>query len=116
MLIFPLKKQCFEKIKSGEKTIEYREVKPYWTKRLSSQFITPVMEKLLNNEVPYITFDFLLPCKLRMGYTNKYLYACISKIEIVNGKNTDLNVDTPVYAIHLHHVAETYVGMIIKKD
>ena len=36
-----------EKIKCGEKTIEYREVKPYWTKRLSSQFTTPVMEKLL---------------------------------------------------------------------
>lgn len=62
------------------------------------------------------SYDFLLPCKLRNGYTNKYLYACISKIEIVNGKNTDLNVDTPVYAIHLHHVAETYVGMLRKAD
>ena len=34
MLVFTLKKQWFEKIKSGEKTIEYREVKPYWTHRL----------------------------------------------------------------------------------
>ncbi len=34
MLIFPLKKEWYEKIKSGEKTIEYREVKPYWEKRL----------------------------------------------------------------------------------
>jgi len=34
MLIFPLKKQWYEKIKSGEKTIEYREVKPYWSKRI----------------------------------------------------------------------------------
>ena len=33
MLIFPLKKEWYEKIKSGEKTIEYREVKPYWSKR-----------------------------------------------------------------------------------
>ena len=31
MLIFPLKKEWYEKIKSGEKTIEYREVKPYWS-------------------------------------------------------------------------------------
>jgi len=28
MLIFPLKKQWYDKIKSGEKRIEYREVKP----------------------------------------------------------------------------------------
>ena len=35
MLIFPLKKQWYEKIKSGEKTIEYREVKLYWIKRIN---------------------------------------------------------------------------------
>ena len=35
MLIFPLKKQWYEKIKSGEKTVEYREVKLYWTKRIN---------------------------------------------------------------------------------
>ena len=33
MLIFPLKKQWYDKIKSGEKKIEYREVKPYWSGR-----------------------------------------------------------------------------------
>lgn len=38
MLIFPLKKQWYEKIKSGEKTIEYREAKPYWKQRLSNTF------------------------------------------------------------------------------
>lgn len=36
MLIFPLKKEWYEKIKRGEKTIEYREVKDYWTIRLCS--------------------------------------------------------------------------------
>ena len=36
MLIFPLKKEWYEKIKSGEKTVEYREVKDYWTTRLYS--------------------------------------------------------------------------------
>lgn len=34
MLTFNLKKEWFKKIKSGEKTHEYREVKPYWDKRL----------------------------------------------------------------------------------
>ena len=33
MLTFNLKKQWFNKIKSGEKTHEYREVKPCWTGR-----------------------------------------------------------------------------------
>lgn len=37
MLIFPLKKEWYEKIRSGEKTIEYREVKPYWTKRIAAE-------------------------------------------------------------------------------
>ena len=34
MLIFPLKKEWYEKIKSGEKTVEYREQKAYWSQRL----------------------------------------------------------------------------------
>lgn len=36
MLTFNLKKEWFEKIKSGEKTHEYREVKPYWVNRLAN--------------------------------------------------------------------------------
>jgi hypothetical protein len=34
------------------------------------------------------------------------LKACISKVEVVNGKNTDLKIDKPVYAIHLIDVKE----------
>lgn len=34
ILYLTLKKEPFEQIKSGKKIIEYREVKPYWTKRL----------------------------------------------------------------------------------
>lgn len=33
MLIFPLKKEWYEKIKSGEKTIEYRESRTFYIKR-----------------------------------------------------------------------------------
>lgn len=29
-----LKSEWFDKIKSGEKTVEYREIKPYWQKRI----------------------------------------------------------------------------------
>lgn len=37
MLTFPLKRQWYDKIKSGEKTIEYREVKPYWASRFAKE-------------------------------------------------------------------------------
>lgn len=89
MLIFPLKKEWYEKICSGEKTIEYREVKPYWEKRI----------------LPFL-FQEKPCCKLRLGYTNKYMTACIAKIEMVDGKDTDLHIDKPVYAIHLTDIRE----------
>lgn len=104
MLIFPLKKEWYEKIKSGEKTIEYREVKPYWTKRLNAKnglnetFLS--LLKLSGGEICN------LACKLRLGYTNKYLFARITEIEIVDGKDTDLHIDKPVYAIHLSNIRE----------
>ena len=128
MLIFPLKKEWYEKIKSGEKTIEYREAKPYWTKRLYSetkkQFYAEYGEKGLIAIPQYRTFVKMLEeekclfgdgtepkpiswtCKLTLGYTGKYMLAVITKIELVNGKDTDLAIDTPVYAIHLSDVRE----------
>lgn len=39
MLTLPIKKEWFDKIKSGEKTTEYREAKPYWHKRFENVFI-----------------------------------------------------------------------------
>ena len=36
MLTLPIKKKWFDMIKTGEKKEEYREIKPYWTKRLSN--------------------------------------------------------------------------------
>lgn len=135
MLNFILKKNWYEKIKSGEKTIEYREVKPYWT----SRFITFYKENTLQDDdfhryivdwekryyrpgdgymTPAELFvDFLESkirkikfvnafCKLKLGYTDTYMTARITEIEIVNGKDTDLAIDKPVYAIHLTDVKE----------
>lgn len=115
MLIFPLKKEWYEKIKSGEKTIEYREVKSYWSKRIYSE-LSKAFERRFNREFcSYEEFTFpvvkceedaKLKCKLRLGYTDKYLTADIMKIEIVDGNNTDLAIDKPVYAIHLADIKE----------
>lgn len=107
MLIFPLKKEWYERIKSGEKTIEYREVKPYWTKRLNKPFGD--LFKYNGTRIPSYTVEFdrfLFPCLLRLGYTKKYMTANIVKIQIVDGKDTDLHIDKLVYAIHLTEVKE----------
>lgn len=43
---------------------------------------------------------------LQLGYTKNRLEAWITRIEVVDGKNTDLAIDKPVYAIHLADVKE----------
>lgn len=47
VLHLPLKKGWYEMIESGVKTEEYREIKPYWAKRLLKDF--PVMWRLMFN-------------------------------------------------------------------
>ena len=102
-MIFPLKKEWYEKIKSVEKTIEYREVKDYWNKRFRNEVCLLDNQELEENRVYYIPQVF---CRLRLGYTNRYMTAKITKIEIVDRKDTDLHIDKPVYAIHLADVKE----------
>ena len=46
------------------------------------------------------------PVKFRQKYTKNYIKALVNKIEIVDGKNTDLHIDEPVYAIYLNAVKE----------
>ena len=117
MLTFPLKKQWYEKIRSGEKTIEYREVKPYWTNRIMNykyyweQFIRPKDRGKWFRNFPTEFYNYMYPnmkaeCILRFGNTHRYMLANISKIEVVDGKDTDLHIDKPVYAIHLADVRE----------
>lgn len=111
MLIFPLKKEWYEKIKSGEKTIEYREAKPYWTYRIGNELkrqaaFAEDMELFYafsrGHRIDIVNID----CVLRLGYTKKYMTATIDTIELINGKDTDLHIDKPVYAIHLTDVRE----------
>ena len=92
MLTFNLKKEWFEKIKSGEKTHEYRIANDYWIKRLSA-FDTKVHFKVIENKI-------CLAC----GYPpkddeSKRLYAKVLSISSKDGLNTDLKVNNPVYDI-----------------
>lgn len=98
MLVFNLKREWYEKIKSGEKTIEYREVKPYWTKRMQKNLLKYCLPTKVG-ESKYLFGNY--PCILRLGYTKKYMTANICKIKIMNGLDTDLKIDKKVYAIYL---------------
>ena len=109
MLTFNLKKQWFDKIKSGEKRHEYREVKPYWTKRLSkhADFLAnnKTAQKIINNKLA------ILPCCFKCGYPkfeekDKILYGGIKLITIINGKNTDLAIDKDVFDIEFELIGE----------
>ena len=113
MLIFNLKKQWFNKIKSGEKTHEYREVKPYWESRLGNEM---GMEE--NCYYAYLVFNNKdveniknTMCCLKCGYPkptekDKILYGKVKSIRVINGKNTDLAIDKDVYDIEFELVGE----------
>ena len=105
MLPFNLKKEWFEKIKSGEKTHEYRVATDYWFKRLL------VIEERYGKLVFIIKNDFCVFC---CGYPNKNdnskrLKARIKNISVINGKNTDLAIDKKVFDIELELISESEV-------
>lgn len=96
MLIFNLKKDWFEKIKSGEKTHEYREVKPYWTKRFKNEFMEEITKVAVYHPVCNHIVRFV------KGYSNKSddsVSGIITQVRVRNGKNTDLAIDKDVYDI-----------------
>ena len=105
MLTFTLKKEWFEKIKSGKKTIKYLKIDPYWSKRLAEEFeFNQYSFCSIGDSLEMLTYYH--PVKFRQKYTKNYIEALINKIEIVDGKNTDLHIDEPVYAIYLVAVKE----------
>lgn len=74
-----LKGHWYDLIANGKKRVEYREIKPYWTRRLFSHPFTHV--------------------RLRRGYTNESMLFEIEKIGRTSAEN-DLNLPE-VYAISL---------------
>ena len=47
ILHLTLKKRWFDEIASGKKKVEYREIKPYWTKRLLDRDGKPIKYDLI---------------------------------------------------------------------
>lgn len=91
MLVFNLKKKWFDKIKSGEKTHEYRDATPYFASRL---------EKLKPGD------QFIL----RWGYKadpEREVLAKFVRLSVVkDGMTTDLKHNNPVYDIEFELIKE----------
>lgn len=85
MITLHLKKQWFDKIKSGEKTHEYREVKPYWTKTFYG-----------NLTGTKIAFACGYP---KVNQTEKWLFAKVKSMKIINGMQSDLKICGLVFDI-----------------
>lgn len=98
MLTFALKKQWFEKIESGEKTIEFRECKKFWNSRL-----LPEGAELEQIDDGYSVVGAPTKCVLTLGYTQNKLFADIEKVEVWTEKQNDLGIN-PVFAIYLKNV------------
>ena len=97
MIYFNLKKIWYDKIKSGEKSHEYREVKPHWISRLQRYIDNPNwIEERQADGFPLLAF-------FRNGYNRlSPAFICqIKSITIINGKDTDLKIDKDVYDIEL---------------
>ena len=83
----------FNKIKNGEKTHEYRLASDYWKRRIKNLYD----QAALYGELVGIVFKLGYPKKEE---TDKHLIALITKKPvIINGKNTDLKIDAPVFDI-----------------
>ena len=98
MLIFNLKKEWFDKIKSGEKTHEYREVKPYWVTRIKNafDFLWYDIDYLKSGDIFYpIGVNIFLQC----GYGGEKLKANVTSIKITDGAKTDLKTNKDVFDI-----------------
>ena len=94
-LNLPLKAKWYELIESGQKTEEYREIKPYWIKRLCfTRFNNPwvycvtediCLECLKDAGESWLAypFDFV---KFSYGYTKRTMTFKVKEIVIGQGK------------------------------
>lgn len=121
MLTFNLKKEWFDKIKSGEKTHEYREVKDYWTDRFVKEFFycdkkknAHVFEMYKKGMIIFLQHDCYKTFKPLLCFMNGMvskdkkprLYARMKTICIKNGLKTDLKINQDVFDIEFELIKE----------
>lgn len=105
ILQLTLKKQWFDRILSGEKTEEYREIKPYWEIRLT----VPIESEDGEFEPHFVYFKHYDAIEFTNGYGNhmpKMLVEC-KGITIGRGKPEWGAPDTDVFILKLGKILET---------
>lgn len=94
ILDLPLKKEWYDMIESGIKTEEYREVKPYWSKRLAHcghdlRLCKTAIKCGICTRLEYSgwenNFDYT-HVRFRYGYTKRTMLREIESISIGYGK------------------------------
>lgn len=93
----------FNKIKSGEKTHEYREAKPFWIKRITTD--NQPLEMLIKNQDEFsrgFMFAFT-KVKFQKAYRKnaETMLFWARDVYLVNGLDTDLKIDKWVFDIDL---------------
>ena len=81
-LHLPLKKQWYEMIESGVKTEEYREIKPYWTRRFIGMN-QPLFS--FRNGYQQVNVKGYTHVEFSYGYTNRTMTFEIKEITIGKG-------------------------------
>jgi hypothetical protein len=90
----------FEEIKSGRKTHEYRRATRYWFRRLIDFPYTTNEVINIDKGIFPKKFDYVQFQKAYRKNPERMIFF-IKKIMMINGENTDLHIDEPVYDIEL---------------
>ena len=95
-----LKKEWYNMIESGEKKEEYREIKPYWCKRLIHDYDEHMEEfgAIIFDEKNFKKYDKI---KFTYGYTKKYMVFECNGIDVGIGNAEWGASDKPVFIIKL---------------
>lgn len=93
MTTFNLKKVWFEQFKNRTKTIEFREFKPYWNKRISKLEVGDFVILACGYPKNSAKEKFLL-ARFKAAYWHG------------NGMHTDLKVDEPVLEVKFDLIKE----------
>lgn len=84
VLILTVSKQWFDLIKAGEKTEEYREIKPYWVTRLYDVFAKNptkyLMDKKISGDIDYL--KLMIRC-------NHFIGKPYTHVLFINGYGND---------------------------
>lgn len=98
ILDLPLKKEWYNMIESGEKKEEYREIKPFWIKRLTNLNQDSLLFSYRNRyqQIPYKDYTHV---RFRYGYTKKTMTFPITSIDFGKGNKVWGAPDYDVFII-----------------